>query len=71
MFIPVRKCSGLGFQIDTESPVMLLHYAEDMHAIPLHVHPSIFMLHLESMQSRELFKHDGVRTYHPFTSFYT
>jgi hypothetical protein len=47
----------------------LVRYAEDVHAIILAVHGHVFMVHLESMQTREL--RDHVHSYYHFTSFYT
>jgi hypothetical protein len=51
----------------------VVQYVEDVHAIFVRLQSYVFMVQLESMQSKELFrsKSDYMGTYHPFTSFYT
>ncbi|VAH65852.1 unnamed protein product [Triticum turgidum subsp. durum] len=67
--IELQKLLGLGFKIDKER-ARIVHYAEDVHALFLWVHSSLFMVQLESMQPKELFKSDNIHTYYPFTGFY-
>jgi hypothetical protein len=51
--------------------VRILRYVEDAHAVFLRAGSSMFLIQLESMQSKELLKFDPLCTYHPFTSFYS
>ncbi|KAM3352813.1 hypothetical protein ACQJBY_024183 [Aegilops geniculata] len=67
--IELQKILGLGFKIDMKR-ARIVRYAEDAHALFLWVHSSLFMVQLESMQPKELFKSANVYTYYPFTSFY-
>lgn len=53
--VELQKLLGLGFQIDIRRS-RILRYAEDAHALFLWVHSSLFMIQLESMQPKELFK---------------
>ena len=59
----------MGFKIETNRS-HIVRYAEDVHALFLWVHSSLFIVQLESMQPKELFKRNHVYTYYPFTSFY-
>ncbi|KAF7038781.1 hypothetical protein CFC21_048903 [Triticum aestivum] len=67
--IDLQKLLGLGFKIEMKRS-RILRYAEDVRALFLWLHSSLFMIQLESMQPKELFKSDNVYTYYPFTSFY-
>jgi hypothetical protein len=66
--VDLQKFLGLGYQISEESSIV--SYAKDIHAIFLRVYSSVYMVKLESMQSKKLFDEgDRSCTYHPFTSF--
>ncbi|XBI20435.1 hypothetical protein VPH35_061732 [Triticum aestivum] len=67
--IELQKLLGLEFKID-KARARIVRYAEDVHALLLWVHLSLFMVQLESMQPKKLFKSDNVYSYYPFTSFY-
>ncbi|XP_047053829.1 uncharacterized protein LOC124660081 [Lolium rigidum] len=67
--VELQKILGLRFKIDTELS-SIVGYAEDINAIFLWVHSSVYMVQIESMQSKELFQSDRLHIYHPFTSFY-
>ncbi|VAH65855.1 unnamed protein product [Triticum turgidum subsp. durum] len=67
--IGLQKLLGLGFKIERNWS-HIVRYAEHVHALFLWVHSSLFIVQLESMQPKELFKSDPMYTYYPFTSFY-
>uniref|UniRef100_A0ACD5WI24 Uncharacterized protein n=1 Tax=Avena sativa TaxID=4498 RepID=A0ACD5WI24_AVESA len=69
--VELKQILGLGFWISKEESC-IVSYAEDVRAIFLRVHLCVYMIQLESMQSKELFiEGDPLSTYHPFTSFST
>jgi hypothetical protein len=49
----------------------IVGYAEDDDAILIKLNDNVFMVQLESMQSRKLFDCFVRHQYHPFTSFYS
>ncbi|KAM3333980.1 hypothetical protein ACQJBY_028831 [Aegilops geniculata] len=67
--IELQKLLGLGFKTEMNRS-HIVRYAEDVHALFLWVHSSLFIVQLESMQPKELFKSNHVYTYYSFTSFY-
>lgn len=67
--LELQKILGLESRIEKDKS-FILHYLQDVQAIFLKVQSSVYMVQLESMQSKELFKSDRVYSYHPFTSFY-
>ncbi|KAF7024776.1 hypothetical protein CFC21_037067 [Triticum aestivum] len=67
--IGLQKLLGLGFKIERNWS-HIVRYAEHVHALFLWVHSSLFIVQLESMQPKELFKSDPMYAYYPFTSFY-
>ncbi|KAM0875893.1 hypothetical protein ACQ4PT_036509 [Festuca glaucescens] len=68
--VELQKVLGLDSMIE-KNKASILHYLDDVHAIFLRVHSSVYMVQLESMQSKELFKSIHNCIYHPFTSFWT
>jgi hypothetical protein len=66
--VELQETLGLRFMVDGFMTA-IVRYAEDVHAIIVAVHGHVFMVHLDSMQTREL--HDHVHSYYHFTSFYT
>ncbi|VAH82193.1 uncharacterized protein LOC119277719 [Triticum dicoccoides] len=69
--VELQKILGLGFRIE-KGMSSIVHYTEDAHAIFFWVHSFVYMVQLESMQSKKLFRSNGgFCTYRPFTSFYT
>ncbi|KAK1664592.1 hypothetical protein QYE76_052751 [Lolium multiflorum] len=67
--VEMQAFLGLDFRISKEES-SIVRYAEDARAIFLRVHSSVYMVKLESMQSKRLFfEKDPSCTYHPFTSF--
>ncbi|KAI5003613.1 hypothetical protein ZWY2020_030773 [Hordeum vulgare] len=69
--VELQKILGLGFRIQEELS-SIVNYTEDDNAIFFSVHSFVYMVLLESMQSRKLFRsYDQFCTYRPFTSFYT
>uniref|UniRef100_A0ACD5VVG1 Uncharacterized protein n=1 Tax=Avena sativa TaxID=4498 RepID=A0ACD5VVG1_AVESA len=69
--VQLQQILGLGFRISKEESC-IVSYAEDVRAIFLRVHFCIYMIQLESMQSKEFFVEiNPLSTYHPFTSFST
>ena len=74
--VELEKILGLWFWSGKEMTTTILRYAEEVHTIIIIlremttiVHSSIFMVQLDSMQSRQL--RDFVHSYYPFTSFFT
>ncbi|KAK1664587.1 hypothetical protein QYE76_052746 [Lolium multiflorum] len=68
--LELHKILGLEYWIGMDQALFILHYLQDVQAIFLRVGSSVYMLQLESMQSKELFKSDSLSRYHPFASFY-
>uniref|UniRef100_A0ACD5X7D7 Uncharacterized protein n=1 Tax=Avena sativa TaxID=4498 RepID=A0ACD5X7D7_AVESA len=68
--LELQKILGLESRIEKDKS-SILHYLDDVHAIFLRVHSSDYMVCLESMQSKELFKSNHNCIYRPFTSFWT
>uniref|UniRef100_A0ACD5VXE5 Uncharacterized protein n=1 Tax=Avena sativa TaxID=4498 RepID=A0ACD5VXE5_AVESA len=68
--VELHKILGLESRIEKDRS-SILHYLEDIHAMFLRVHPYVYMVQLEPMQSKELFKTSHNCMYHPFTSFWT
>ncbi|KAM3352812.1 hypothetical protein ACQJBY_024182 [Aegilops geniculata] len=68
--VELQKILGLGFGIETGIS-SIVNYTEDAHAIFFRVHSFVYMVQLESMQSKELFRSDQFCAYRPFTSFYS
>ncbi|KAM0907213.1 hypothetical protein ACQ4PT_016262 [Festuca glaucescens] len=68
--LELQKILGLESRIDKDKSSML-HYLDDVHAIFLQVQSSVYMVQLETMQSKELFKSIHNCIYLPFTSFWT
>ncbi|KAM3333976.1 hypothetical protein ACQJBY_028827 [Aegilops geniculata] len=69
--VELQKILGLGFRIEKGSS-SLVQYTEEAHAIFFWVHSFVYMVQLESMQSKRLFRSDDrFCTYRPFSSFYT
>ncbi|KAK1668584.1 hypothetical protein QYE76_056743 [Lolium multiflorum] len=66
----LQKILGLQSRIENDK-LSMLHYLDDVHAIFLRVQSSVYMVQLESMQSKELGKSIHSCVYLPFTSFYT
>jgi hypothetical protein len=67
--LELQKILGLESRLEKDKS-FILHYLQDVQAIFLRVHSSVYMVQLQSMQSKELFKSDRAYSYHPFTSFY-
>ncbi|XP_047053499.1 uncharacterized protein LOC124659720 [Lolium rigidum] len=67
--LELQKILGLESRIENEKLTML-HYLDDVHAIFLLVQSSVYMVQLESMQSKELVKSTHSYIYVPFTSFW-
>jgi hypothetical protein len=59
--VELQETLGLWFVIDGFMTA-IVRYAEDVHALILAVHAHVFMVHLDSMQTREL--HDHVHSYY-------
>jgi hypothetical protein len=68
--VELQKILGLDSMIE-KNKASILHYLDDAHAIFLRVYSSVYMVQLESMQSKELFKSIHNCIYRPFTSFWT
>ncbi|XP_051226471.1 F-box protein ETP1 isoform X2 [Lolium perenne] len=68
--LELQKILGLESRIDKDKS-SILHYLDDVQAIFLRVQSSLYMVDLESMQSKELSKGIGNSIYRPFTSFFT
>jgi hypothetical protein len=68
--LELQKILGLESRIDKDKS-SILHYLDDVQAIFLRVQSSLYMVDLESMQSKELSKGIGNFIYRPFTSFFT
>jgi hypothetical protein len=66
--VELQKILGLESRIDGKS--YILHYMEDVQAILLQVHSSVYMIQLESLQPKKLFESTDNCIYRPFTSFY-
>jgi hypothetical protein len=66
--VELQKILGLESTIDGKS--YILHYMEDVKAILLQVHSSVYMIQLESLQPKKLFESTDNCIYRPFTSFY-
>ncbi|XP_051223088.1 uncharacterized protein [Lolium perenne] len=59
-------------QVDEKRTNFLLGYCEDTNVIFMYVRPNVYMLQLNSMQSKRLNANlESVGHYRPFTSFYT
>ncbi|KAK1668588.1 hypothetical protein QYE76_056747 [Lolium multiflorum] len=67
--LELQKILGLESRIENET-LYILHYLDDVHAIFLRVQSSVYMVQLESMQSKELVKSIHSHIYLPFTSFW-
>jgi hypothetical protein len=67
--LELHKILGLESWIGMHK-AFIMHYLQDVQAIFLRVESSVYMLQLESMQSKELFKSNSLSRYHPFASFY-
>jgi hypothetical protein len=67
--LELHKILGLESWIGMHK-AFIMHYLQDVQAIFLRVESSVYMLQLESMQSKELFKSNNMSRYHPFASFY-
>ncbi|XP_071684618.1 uncharacterized protein [Lolium perenne] len=68
--LELQKILGLESRIENNK-LSMLHYSDDVHAIFLRVQSSVYMVQLESMQSKELVKRIRSSIYLPFTSFWT
>ncbi|VAH72194.1 unnamed protein product [Triticum turgidum subsp. durum] len=49
----------------------ILGYSEDTDVIFIYVNGSVYMVHLKSMQSKNLHETSYITDYHPFTAFYS
>uniref|UniRef100_A0ACD5XAV9 Uncharacterized protein n=1 Tax=Avena sativa TaxID=4498 RepID=A0ACD5XAV9_AVESA len=68
--VELQKILGLESWIENNKS-SILNYVEDANAILLRVRSSVYMVRLESLQSKKLFKSNQKCIYRPFTSFYT
>jgi hypothetical protein len=68
--LELQNILGLESRIE-DGNSSILHYVEDGKAILLRVRSSVYMVRLESLQSKKLFKSSLKRIYRPFTSFLT
>ncbi|KAK1668583.1 hypothetical protein QYE76_056742 [Lolium multiflorum] len=68
--LELQNILGLESRIE-DGNSSILHYVEDGKAILLRVRSSVYMVRLESLQSKKLFKSSQKRIYRPFTSFLT
>jgi hypothetical protein len=68
--VELQKILGFESRIEKEKS-SISHYLEDAHALFLRVQSYVYMVQLESMQSKKLFKSIHNCLYHPFTSFWT
>jgi hypothetical protein len=68
--LELQKILGLESRIENNK-LSMLHYSDDVHAIFMRVQSSVYMVQLESMQSKELVKRIRSSIYLPFTSFWT
>ncbi|XP_047053501.1 uncharacterized protein LOC124659722 [Lolium rigidum] len=67
--LELQKILGLESRIENKK-ISILYYLNDVHAIFLRVQSSVYMVQLESMQSKELVKSFHSCIYLPFTSFW-
>jgi hypothetical protein len=70
--IQMHSILGLPHQVEERRTNFLLGYCEDTDVIFMYVRPNVYMLQLNSMQSKRLNTNlESVGHYRPFTSFYT
>uniref|UniRef100_A0ACD5VVG6 Uncharacterized protein n=1 Tax=Avena sativa TaxID=4498 RepID=A0ACD5VVG6_AVESA len=68
--VELQKILGLGSWIENNKS-SILNYVEDVNAILLRARSSVYMVWLETLQSKKLFESNFMCIYRPFTSFYT
>ncbi|KAM0875896.1 hypothetical protein ACQ4PT_036512 [Festuca glaucescens] len=68
--LELQNILGLESRIE-KGESSILHYVEDVKAILLQVRSSVYMVQLESLQSKKLFKSSQKCIYRTFTSLYT
>ncbi|KAM0822829.1 hypothetical protein ACQ4PT_071259 [Festuca glaucescens] len=70
--IQMHRILGLPPQVEEKRTNFILGYCEDADVIFMYVRPSVYMVQLNSMQSKRLNTNlESVNHFRPFTSFYT